>query len=143
MEDLIDINGSENDIKDDGLLNKPLNESFYPTLPPSVYNYLDHTDFFIPIRFEGVGKGVITVITAMFVTVKTPLAATAETAATPGKGAITVITAIPVIAGTLLAATAETTVTPGTRSDQINLSKGTGNTSSLKVRFYYIYSKEP
>ncbi len=35
-----------------------------------------------------------------------------------------------------MAATAETTVTPGTRSDQINLSKGTGNTSSLKVRFY-------
>ncbi len=82
MEDLIDIDGPEDDIKDDGLSNKPLNESFYLILPPSVYDYLDHTDFFIFIRFEGIGKGVITVIVAISITVGMLLAATAETAVT-------------------------------------------------------------
>ncbi len=106
MEDLINIDDLENDIKNDGLSNKLLNESFYSILLPSVYNYLDYTDFFILIRSEGVGKEVIAVITA-----------------------------IPITAGTPLAATAETTVIPKTRSNQINPSKGARNTSGLKVRF--------
>ncbi len=63
------------------------------------------------------GKRAIAVITAMPVTTRTPLATTAETAATPGKGAMAVIATILVIAGTPLVTTAETTVMPGTRSD--------------------------
>jgi len=107
LKNLTNIDGPEDDIKDDGLSNKPLNESFYPIPPPSVHDYLDHIDFFIPIRSERIRKRAITVITAM-----------------------------PVTAGTLLVATAETTATPGTRSDQIGPSKNAGNTLSLKVRFY-------
>ncbi len=107
MKDLIDIDGLEDDIEDDKLSNKSLGESFYPTLSLLVYNYLDYIDFFIFIRFEGVGKEVIAVIVAM-----------------------------PVTAGTPLAATAETTVTPETRSDQINPLKGARNILNLKVRFY-------
>ncbi len=164
MKDLIDIDGSEDDMKDDRLSNKPLDESFYLILLLSVYNYLDYTDFFILIRSKEVGKGAMAVITVMPVTAGTPLAATAETAAMPGKGAMAVIAAIPVTAGTplaataetaamlgkgamavktampitvgtLLAATAETAATPRTRSDQIDPSKDAGNTSGLKVRF--------
>ena len=107
LEDLIDIDGPEDDIKDNGLSNKPLDKSFYPILSLSVYNYLDYIDFFIFIRFKGVGKRVITVITA-----------------------------IPVTAGTPLATTTETTVTPGTRLNQINPLKDIGNTLDFKVRFY-------
>jgi len=64
-----------------------------------------------------VGKGAIAVITVMSITAGTPLAATAETTATPGKGAIAVITVIFITVGTPLAATAETAVTLETRSD--------------------------
>ncbi len=136
LEDLIDIDGSEDDIKNDGLLNKPLNKGFYLTLPPSVYDYLDYTDFFISIRFEGVEKGVIAVIAVMPITAGTPLTTTAETTVTPGKGAIAVIAAIPVTAGTPLVTIAETAATPGTRSDQIGPSKGVENTLGFKIRFY-------
>ncbi len=82
------------------------------------------------------GKRVIAVIAAIPVTAGTPLATTAEITAILGKGVIAVIVAIPITAGTPLAATAETAAIPGTRSDQIDPSKGTGSTSSLKVRFY-------
>ncbi len=136
LKDFINIDGFKDDIKNNGLSNKPLNESFYPTPPPSVHDYLDHTDFFIFIRFEGVGKGAMAVIAAIPVTAGTPLAITTETTATPGKGAMAVIAAIPVTAGTLLVATAETITTPETRLNQINLSKNAGNTSGFKVRFY-------
>ncbi len=107
MEDFIDIDGSEDDVENDGLSNKPLDESFYPIPPLSVYNYLDYTDFFILIRSEGVGKKTIAVITA-----------------------------ISIIAGTPLITTAETIVTSKTRLNQINPSKNAGNTLSFKVRFY-------
>ncbi len=117
LKDLIDIDSSEDDVEDDRLLNKLLDESFYLILSPSVHDYLDYTDFFISIRFEGVGKGVMAVIAAMPVTAGTPLIATAETAAMPGKEAMAVIVVILVTAGTLLAATAETITTSGTRSD--------------------------
>ncbi len=80
----MDIDGPEDDIKDDRLSIKPLDEGFYPTLPPSVYDYLDYMDFFIFIRSEGMGKGAMAVITTMPVTAGTLLATTAETAATPG-----------------------------------------------------------
>ncbi len=106
LEDLINIDGFENNVENNGLSNKPLDKGFYPILPPLVYDYLDYIDFFISIRFKGVGKGVIAVITAISVT-----------------------------AGTPLAATAERTATPKTRSDQINLLKNAGNTSNLKVWF--------
>jgi len=72
MEDFIDIDGPKNDMENDRLSIKPLNEGFYLILPLSVYNYLDYTDFFILIRFEGVGKGAIVVITAISVTAGTP-----------------------------------------------------------------------
>ncbi len=107
LKDFINIDGSEDDMKDNGFSNKPLNEGFYLILPLSVYNYLDHMDFFIFIRFEKMGKEAIVIITAILITVETPLAATAE-----------------------IAATLET------RSDQISPSKGAGNISSFKVRFY-------
>src|SRR6266566_6594776 len=68
LEDLIDIDGPEDDVEDDGLSNKLLSESFYPTSPPSVHDYLDYTDFFIFIRFEGMGKRVIAVIAVIPVT---------------------------------------------------------------------------
>ena len=135
MEDFIDIDGPEDDIEDDGLSNKPLSESFYFILLLSVYNYLDYTDFFISIRFEGVGKGAIAVIAAILITAGTPLAATAEIAATPGKGAMAVIVAMLITVGTPLVVTAETVVTPGTRLDQIGLLKGVGSISGFKVRF--------
>jgi len=109
----MDIDGPEDDVEDDGLSNKSLNESFYLILPLSVYDYLDYTDFFIFIRFKEVEKGAITVIAAMLITAGTPLITTAETTAIPGKGAMVVITVMPVTAGTPLAATAETTATPG------------------------------
>ncbi len=117
LEDFINIDGFEDDIEDDGLSNKPLDESFYPILPPSVHDYLDHTDFFIFIWFEGVEKGAIAVITTMPVTAGTPLVATAETTAILRKEAMAVITAMPITAGTPLAATAETAAMPGMRSD--------------------------
>jgi len=82
LKDLINIDGLENDIKDDKLSNKPLDEGFYPTPSPSVYDYLDYTDFFILIQFEGVKKGVIIVIAAISVTAGTPLTTTAETTVT-------------------------------------------------------------
>ncbi len=107
LKDFMDIDGPEDDIEDDGLSNKPLDESFYPILPLSVHDYLDYTDFFIFIRFERVGKRAMAVITAIPITARTPLVVTAEIAATPG-----------------------------TRSDQIGLSKGVGSISNLKVRFY-------
>ncbi len=107
MKDLIDIDGPEDDIEDDGLSNKPLDESFYPTSPLSVYDYLDYTDFFISIRSERVRKGAMAVITAMSV-----------------------------IVGTLLIAIAETIATPEIRSDQIDPSKDARSTLNLKVRFY-------
>ncbi len=88
IEDFIDIDGPENNIKDDGLSIKLLDKSFYLILPSSVYDYLNHIDFFIPIRSKRMGKR-----------------------------AIIVITAIPITAGTLLAATTGITATPGTRSD--------------------------
>ncbi len=115
MEDLIDIDGSEDDIKDDGLLNKLLGESFYFISSLSVYDYLDYTDFFIFIWFEGMGKGVIVVIIIMLVMVGTLLVVTAEIAATPGKEAIAVIVAIFIMARTPLVAMVETIVTLGTR----------------------------
>jgi len=115
LKDFINIDSPEDDIKDNGLSNKPLNENFYPTSPPSIYNYLDYIDFFIPIQSEGIKKRAITVITAIPVTAGTPLAATTETAVTPGKEAIAVITAIFITTGTPLATTTETTATPGTR----------------------------
>ncbi len=136
LKNFINIDGPKDDVENDELSNKLLNESFYPILPPSVHDYLDYTDCFISIRSEGVEKGAMAVIVAMSVTAGTPLAATAETAATPGKGAMAVIAAIPVTAGTPLATTAETVVSPGTRSDQIGLSKGTGSILGFKVRFY-------
>ncbi len=117
MKDFIDIDCPKDDVKDNGLSNKLLDESFYLTPPPSVHNYLNHTDFFISIQFEEVGKGAIAVIAVIPVTAGTLLAATAETVATPGKGAIAVIATIPVTAGTLLVATAETTAMPETKSD--------------------------
>ncbi len=117
LKDFIDIDGPKDNIKDNGLSNKLLDESFYPIPLPSVHDYLDYTDFFIPIRSEGVEKGAIAVIAAMLITAGTPLTATAEIAATPEKEAITVITAMPVTAGTPLATTAETIATPGTRLD--------------------------
>ncbi len=107
MKDLIDIDSPENNVKDDKLSNKLLGESFYLIPPPSVYNYLDYTDFFILIRFEEMGKRVIAVITA-----------------------------IPITTGTPLVAIAKIVVIPGTKSNQINPSKDTGNTLNLKVRFY-------
>ncbi len=117
MEDFIDIDGSEDDIKDDKLSNKPLGESFYLIPPLSVYNYLDYMDFFIFIRSKGVGKRAMAVIIAISVTIGTPLTATGEITATPEKGAMVVIAVIFVTAGTPLVAIAETIVTPGTRSD--------------------------
>ena len=132
-----------------------MDEGFYLIPPPLVHNYLDYTDFFILIRSEEVGKGVIAVITAMPVTTGTPLAAMAETVATPGmrldqinpsKGAgstsnlkrkrvIAVIAAILITAGTPLIATAEIVTTLGTRLDQIGLLKGAGNILGFKIRF--------
>jgi len=117
LEDFINIDGSEDNIKDDGLLNKLLDESFYFILSLSVYDYLDYTDFFILIRSKGVGKGAIAVIAAILVIAGTLLVATAETVVTPGKGVMAVITAMLVTAGTPLVATVETIVTLGTRSD--------------------------
>ncbi len=67
-------------MEDDGLSNKPLDESFYLIPPPSVYDYLDYTDFFISIWFERVEKRVIAVIAAISVTTGTPLVAMVETA---------------------------------------------------------------
>jgi len=81
-------------------------------------------------------KGVITVITAIFITARTLLAATAETVIMPGKGAITVIVVISVTAGTPLVAMAETAAIPGIRLNQIGLLKDAGNTLGFKVRFY-------
>ncbi len=104
-------------MKDNGLSNKLLGESFYFILPPSVYNYLDYTDFFIFIRSKGVKKVAIAVITAMFVIVGTPLITTVETVAMPGKGAIAVITVMFITAGTPLTITAEITAILGTRSN--------------------------
>src|SRR6266699_4209685 len=46
LKDFIDIDGPEDDIEDDRLSNKLLDEGFYPILPPSVYDYLDYIDFF-------------------------------------------------------------------------------------------------
>ncbi len=117
MKDFINIDGSKDDIKNDGFSNKPLDKSFYLILPLSVHDYLDYTDFFISIRFKGVGKGVIAVITAIPVTAGMPLVATAEIATTPGKGVIAVIAAMSVTAGTPLVATAKIAITPGTRSN--------------------------
>ena len=82
-----------------------------------VYDYLDHTDFFIFIRFKRVEKGAIVVIAAMPITTGTLLTATVEIAAILGKEVIAVITAILIMAGTLLTTTAETTATLETRSD--------------------------
>ncbi len=107
MEDLINIDSPKDDIKDDGLSNKPLDKGFYPTPPPSVHNYLDYMNFFIFIRFKKIGKRTIAVITA-----------------------------IPITAGTPLTTIAETIATPGSRSNQISPSKNAENTSNLKVRFY-------
>ncbi len=84
LKDFIDIDGPEDDVEDDGLSNKPLDESFYLILPLSVYDYLDHIDFFIFIRFKGVGKGVMAVIIAMPITAGMLLIATAEIAAMLG-----------------------------------------------------------
>ena len=84
IKDLMDIDGLEDDIEDNGLSIKLLNEGFYLILPSSVYDYLDYTDIFIFIRSEGVGKGVIAVITVISVTVGTPLVVTAETVVTSG-----------------------------------------------------------
>jgi len=117
LENFINIDGSEDDVENNKLSNKLLGKSFYLILPLSVYDYLDYTDFFIFIRFEGVRKRAIAVITAMFVTAGTPLATTAEIIATPRKGAIAVITAMPVIAGIPLVVTAEIVAMPGTRSN--------------------------
>ncbi len=72
----------------------------------------------------------------MFIIIETPLIAIAKTTATPGKGTIVVITAISITVGTPLVVTTETTITPRMRSNQIDLSKDAGNTLSLKVRFY-------
>ncbi len=110
-----------------------MEESFYFTSPLSVHDYLNYIDFFIFIWFKEVGKRVIAVITAMFVTVGTLLIATTETIVTLGKRTIAVIVIMPVTARTLLVATAETAVTPGIRSDQIGPSKDIGNTLSFKV----------
>ncbi len=107
LEDFIDIDGPEDDVEDNGLSNKLLNENFYFILPLSVHDYLDYIDFFIFIRFKGVGKGAIVVITAMPVTVETLLAATAEIVVILGKGVIAVIAVILVTVGTLLVVTAE------------------------------------
>src|SRR6266566_198907 len=49
LEDFIDIDGLENNMENDRLSNKLLNENFYFILLLSVYNYLDYTDFFISI----------------------------------------------------------------------------------------------
>ena len=117
MENLIDIDGPEDDVEDDGLSNKLLDESFYLILPPSIYDYLDYTDFFIPIRSKGVGKKAIAVITVIPITAGTSLAITVETAVMLGKGVMAVIAIMLVTTGTLLAATAETIATLGTRSD--------------------------
>src|SRR6266566_635957 len=100
LKDFIDIDDLEDDIKNNVLSKKPLDKGFYPIPPPSVYDYLDYTNFFISIWSEGVEKGAMAVIAAMPVTAGTPLAATAETAATPGKGVMAVIAAMPVTAGT-------------------------------------------
>ncbi len=84
MKDFIDIDSPEDDIKNDGLSNKPLDKSFYFILLPSVYNYLDYTDFFIFIRFEGIEKRAIAVITTMSITVGTLLITTVEIITIPG-----------------------------------------------------------
>ena len=115
MEDFIDIDGPEDNIEDDRLSNKLLDKSFYFILPLSVYDYLDYIDFFISIRFERMGKEAIVVITAISVTIGTPLIITTETTAIPEKGFIIVITTMPVTAGTLLAITVEIAVMPGIR----------------------------
>src|SRR6266699_6190921 len=78
LEDFIDIDGPEDDVEDDRLSNKPLDESFYFILSLSVYDYLDYIDFFIFIRSKGVGKGAIAVIAAILVIAGTLLVATAE-----------------------------------------------------------------
>ncbi len=80
----MDIDGLEDDVEDDGLSNKPLDKRFYLISLLSVYDYLDYIDFFIPIRFEGVGKGAMAVIAVMFITAGTSLVAMAETAVTLG-----------------------------------------------------------
>ena len=113
IKDLIDIDGPKDDVKDDGLSNKLLGESFYLISSLSVYDYLDYIDFFISIRSEGVGKGAMAVIAIMLVTAGMLLAVTAETAATPGKEVMAVIATMLVTAGSLLAATAETAAMPG------------------------------
>ncbi len=117
MEDLIDIDGPKDDVEDDGLLNKLLNESFYLILLLSVYDYLDSIDFFIFIRFEGVGKGAIAVITVMFVTAGTLLIVIAETIVMPGKGAMAVIVVISITVETPLVTIVEIVAIPKTRSD--------------------------
>ena len=117
MKDLIDIDGFEDNIEDDGLSNKLLNENFYLILLPSVYDYLDHIDFFIFIWSKGVGKEIIAIIVVIFVTVGTSLIATAETVVTPGKEIIAVIIVISITAGMLLVTTTEIIVTLGTRLD--------------------------
>ncbi len=86
-------------------------------LLPSVYDYLDYTDFFIPIRSKEVGKRAIAIIAAIPVTAGTPLVATAEITVIPGKEVIAVITTMPITAGTLLVTTAETAAMLKTRSD--------------------------
>ncbi len=117
LKDFIDIDGSKDDVEDNGLSNKLLDKSFYFILLLSIHDYLDYTDFFIFIRFEEVGKGAIAVIAAMLITAGTPLTATAETTVISGKGAIAVIVVMPITAETPLIATAETAITLGTRSD--------------------------
>ncbi len=68
--------------------------------------------------------------------VETPLVITTEITITPGKGVIAIITAILVTVGTPLITTAKTVVMLGTKLNQIDPSKGVGSTLSFKVRFY-------
>ena len=46
IKDFINIDGPEDDVEDDGLSIKLLNEGFYLILLLSVYNYLNYIDFF-------------------------------------------------------------------------------------------------
>jgi len=78
LKDFINIDGPEDNIEDDKLSNKPLDEGFYLILPLSIYNYLDYIDFFIFIRFKEVGKRAIAVIITMFVIVEISLIITIE-----------------------------------------------------------------
>ncbi len=70
----MDIDSFKDNVENEKLLNKPLNEGFYPILPPSVY-FLDYKDVFIPIQSKGIEKKVLA---ATSVTV---VAATSKTAA--------------------------------------------------------------